>query len=184
MSRLNNGQWGQVLGHGTGSDELCSEVLTHTKVATLHTRTRCEIQSFLLIHIKLITISIGTEHNLSILCLCWISYFWWGEVTSDGAQTQMMTWPGSWLQRPDIAWLRACAALKMQQPLGRVILWPNCRLQHILVTEEKFYQIRVKSREFLQKSATAIYFYDISQQVKAIKLGDKLIRQEKKNKRS
>ena len=28
---------------------------------------------------------------------------------------------------------------------------------------EKFYQIRVKSREFLQKSATAIYFYDISQ---------------------
>ena len=48
---------------------------------------------------------------------------------------------------------------------------------------EKFYQIRVKSREFLQKSATAIYFYDISQQVKAFKLGDKLIRQDKKNKR-
>ena len=48
---------------------------------------------------------------------------------------------------------------------------------------EKFYQIRVKSREFLQKSATAIYFYDVSQQVKAFQLGDKLIRQEKQNKR-
>lgn len=41
-------------------------------------------------------------------------------------------------------------------------------------TEPKFFQIRVKSINFFQKSATAVYFYDISSQVKSLQLGAQL----------
>ena len=39
---------------------------------------------------------------------------------------------------------------------------------------EKFFQIRVKSMQFLQKNATAIYFYDLTSQFESIKLTGKL----------
>ena len=39
---------------------------------------------------------------------------------------------------------------------------------------EKFFQIRVKSMQFLQKNATAIYFYDLTSQFEWIKLTGKL----------
>ena len=60
----------------------------------------------------------------------------------------------------------------------------NCifRLQNKEVKLEKFYQIRVKSIEFLQKSGTAIYFYDISNHIKSLQLGGKIKVQKKKNK--
>ena len=46
---------------------------------------------------------------------------------------------------------------------------------------EKYCQIRVKSIDFLQKPATAIYFYDFTSQIAAMELGSKLLQQEKKN---
>ena len=46
---------------------------------------------------------------------------------------------------------------------------------------EKFYQIRVKSIEFVQKRATAIYFYDCTSQIMAMELNGKLISKEKRN---
>ena len=46
---------------------------------------------------------------------------------------------------------------------------------------EKFYQIRVKSIEFVQKRATAIYFYDCTSQIMAMELNVKLISKEKRN---
>ena len=46
---------------------------------------------------------------------------------------------------------------------------------------EKFCQIRVKSIDFLQKPAIAIYFYDFTSQIAAMELGSKLHSQEKKN---
>ena len=44
---------------------------------------------------------------------------------------------------------------------------------------EKFFQIRVKSIEFLQKSAIAIYFYDLTHQVKINQLSSELLFKEK-----
>ena len=46
---------------------------------------------------------------------------------------------------------------------------------------EKFYQIRVKSIEFVQKRATAIYFYDCTSQLMATELNGKLISKEKRH---
>ena len=46
---------------------------------------------------------------------------------------------------------------------------------------EKFFQIRVKSIEFLNKPAIAVYFYDVTKQVDSIKLGTELKQQESKN---
>ena len=39
---------------------------------------------------------------------------------------------------------------------------------------EKFYQIRVKSIEFLQENSTAVYLYDITNHIKSLELGSKL----------
>lgn len=39
---------------------------------------------------------------------------------------------------------------------------------------EKYFQIRVKSINFFQKDATAVYMYDITDQVKALELGSQL----------
>ena len=38
-------------------------------------------------------------------------------------------------------------------------------------TSEKFYQIRIKSINFFQKQATAVYMYDITNQIQALELG-------------
>ena len=46
---------------------------------------------------------------------------------------------------------------------------------------EKYYQIRVKSIDFLQKSATAVYFYDFTNQIMSMELSGKLLKQEKRN---
>ena len=60
----------------------------------------------------------------------------------------------------------------------------NCifKLKHRTKDLEKFYQTRVKSIEFLQESSTAIYFYDVTNHIKSLQLGQKVILQEKQNK--
>ena len=40
----------------------------------------------------------------------------------------------------------------------------------------------MKSIDFLQESSTAIYFYDVTNHIKSLKLGQRVILQEKKNK--
>ena len=45
----------------------------------------------------------------------------------------------------------------------------------------KFYQVRVKNINFLGKSATAIYFYDFSNQIKTLQLSTELLVKEKQN---
>ena len=45
--------------------------------------------------------------------------------------------------------------------------------------QEKCFQIRVKSINFLGVSATAIYFFELTAQVQKIALSDKLLKQEK-----
>ena len=47
--------------------------------------------------------------------------------------------------------------------------------------DEKFYQVRVKSLEFLQKNAIAIYFYDFTATIQALKLNKMLLEKEKQN---
>ena len=49
---------------------------------------------------------------------------------------------------------------------------------------EKYYQVRVKSRVYLQKQATAIYFYDFTSQIKSIELGEQLLKQRKEEKQT
>ena len=44
-----------------------------------------------------------------------------------------------------------------------------------------YYQIRVKSVQFCQKPATAVYFYDLSSHVTSLQLSKKLLKQVKKN---
>lgn len=46
----------------------------------------------------------------------------------------------------------------------------------------KYYQISVKSIEFLQESATAVYFYDFTDSVKTLQLKEELLRMERQNK--
>ena len=47
---------------------------------------------------------------------------------------------------------------------------------------EKYFQIRVKSINFLDKPATAVYFYEMTSQVKTLQLANELWKQElKKN---
>ena len=46
---------------------------------------------------------------------------------------------------------------------------------------EKFYQMRVKSIDFLQTQAVAVYFYDFSTQVNMLKLKEELIIKENQN---
>lgn len=46
---------------------------------------------------------------------------------------------------------------------------------------ENYTQIKVKSTEFLQQSATAVYFYDYTNQFKALQLGSKVLEQEQQN---
>ena len=43
---------------------------------------------------------------------------------------------------------------------------------------ESYTQIRVKSTEFLQQDATAVYVYDYTNQFQALSLGSKLLEQE------
>ena len=45
----------------------------------------------------------------------------------------------------------------------------------------KFYQVRVKKINFLGNSATAIYFYDFSNQIKTLQLSEELLVKEKQN---
>lgn len=47
--------------------------------------------------------------------------------------------------------------------------------------DEKFFQIRVKSIKFLQKKATAIYFYDVTNHIRSLKLSSKVLQQEETN---
>ena len=46
---------------------------------------------------------------------------------------------------------------------------------------ENYTQIRVKSADFLQQDATAVYFYDFTNQFQALSLGSKLLEQEQHN---
>ena len=48
--------------------------------------------------------------------------------------------------------------------------------------KERYYQIRVKSIDFLQKSGIAVYFYDLTQHIKNLELSRQLLKQEKENK--
>ena len=46
----------------------------------------------------------------------------------------------------------------------------------------KYYQIRVKSIEFLSEQATAIYFYDFTHHMQSVKLEGEIIEQKARNK--
>ncbi len=46
----------------------------------------------------------------------------------------------------------------------------------------KYYQIRVKSIEFLAEQATAIYFYDFTHHMQSVKLEGEIIEQKARNK--
>ena len=48
--------------------------------------------------------------------------------------------------------------------------------------KERYYQIRVKSIDFLQKSGIAVYFYDMTSYINSLELSRQLLKQEKQNK--
>ena len=50
-----------------------------------------------------------------------------------------------------------------------------------MVTIENFYQVRVKSIDFLDQPASAIYFYNITNSFKALQLSAELSKADKEN---
>ena len=58
---------------------------------------------------------------------------------------------------------------------------PDSQRDAVNQADDKFLQIRVKSFDFMQKRATAIFFYDFTSTIETLLMRDKLLEKEKLN---